>query len=377
MTFIVFIIVFGYALVVLGITLESLNYKPQTTVSNSMQSPSGFTVLMNYRNESAHLPAWLASYAALDYTNIPVQLILINDASSDASVELVRIFKNTHPQLEVLLIDRITASASAKKDGITQALTHATYSHIITTDADCVLPQQWLQSYSDFYTKHPTAQFVAAPVQIAAGANWITQLQASEMVALQLTTIGGFALRKPFMCNGANMSFTKKAFNDVYGYTGNESISSGDDIFLLEKIDALDATTCHYLKDTRAIVTTTPQLTWNATVQQRARWAQKGTKTTSMLNKLVSFQVLAANALFILAPVLFMINTMDFKAWVITVAFKILVDVVVLFVGYRFFENRYWWRYVPVHLIMYPLLVLQVAYKSLFTVQWQQRQAQL
>ena len=100
------------------------------------------------------------------------------------------------------------------------------------------------------------------------------------------------------------MSFTKEAFYEVNGYEGNQHISSGDDIFLLEKLAAEDVMKCHYLKSAAAIVTTFPKLDVKSMIDQRARWAQKGSKTKSMLNKLLSFQVLLMSILFISSPLL-------------------------------------------------------------------------
>ena len=38
------------------------------------------------------------------------------------------------------------------------------------------------------------------------------------------------------MCNGANIAYTKKIFEEVNGFKGNEHIASGDDEFLMHKI---------------------------------------------------------------------------------------------------------------------------------------------
>lgn len=38
------------------------------------------------------------------------------------------------------------------------------------------------------------------------------------------------------MCNGANLAYTKKAFEEVGGFTGIDHIASGDDMLLMHKI---------------------------------------------------------------------------------------------------------------------------------------------
>lgn len=377
MIFLAFIIGFGYAIVVLTITMESLTYKPRNFLEpTTHDAPAGFSIIINYRDEAAHLPALLDSIQQLNYPKNNCEFLFINDASTDASRSIIEAFQSQHTHIKIRLLNRIPTSASAKKDGITQALQVATYNHILTTDADCLLPPQWLQAYHDHYTAYTASIFVAGPVQILATDTVIGQLQTSEMVALQLTTVGGFALRKPFLCNGANMSFTKTHFNEVAGYDGNANIASGDDIFLLEKSAALDASACYYLKDKNALVTTYPKTRWKEAIAQRARWAQKGAKTTSMLNKLLSFQVLAANAFVVIAPLIAWLPGVSIKAIVIVLALKTFTDIVVLYIGYRFFDNKKWLRYLLPQLVCYPILVLAVAFKSLTTVEWKQRQVQ-
>ena len=54
-------------------------------------------------------------------------------------------------------------------------------------------------------------------------------------MSLQGATIAGFALRNPFLCNGANMAYKKELFTNLHGFEGNNNLASGDDIFLLEK----------------------------------------------------------------------------------------------------------------------------------------------
>lgn len=38
------------------------------------------------------------------------------------------------------------------------------------------------------------------------------------------------------MCNGANLAYERKAFNEVNGFAGVDHIASGDDMLLMHKI---------------------------------------------------------------------------------------------------------------------------------------------
>lgn len=77
------------------------------------------------------------------------------------------------------------------------------------------------------------------------------------------------------MCNGANLAYEKKAFEAVNGFSGIDTIASGDDMLLMHKIATRYPDQVYYLKSKDAIVATEPMKTWKAFFNQRIRWASK------------------------------------------------------------------------------------------------------
>src|SRR4051812_19175643 len=67
----------------------------------------------------------------------------------------------------------------------------------------------------------------------------------------------------------------KKAFNDVEGFSGIDSIASGDDMLLMHKISNKYPDKVHYLKSKQAIVASLPMQTWKDFFDQRIRWSSK------------------------------------------------------------------------------------------------------
>jgi len=360
----------SYALVILWLSKEALTYPETKAITDSNLLP--FTIIINYRNEENNLPTLLESIRNQEYDYNLLQWVFINDSSTDRGIQILNSFKSTHTKLDILLLDRIPKSASAKKDGITQAIKQAINKHIITTDADCILPSKWISSYNAKYQQHKNAHFIAAPVQIQQEHNLLSSLQHQEMIALQLITIGSFAYDKPFMCNGANMSFTKKAFNDVSGYSGNSHISSGDDIFLLEKLASKDITKCHYLKSQNSTVNTHSKNNLIEIIAQRARWAQKGSETKSALNKLVSLQVLVMSISFIASPILWYFSLITSKTFLALVLTKVFTDFITLSIGDQIFKNVKW-KFAIINFTIYPFIVILIAIKSLTKPKWQGR----
>jgi biofilm PGA synthesis N-glycosyltransferase PgaC len=77
------------------------------------------------------------------------------------------------------------------------------------------------------------------------------------------------------MCNGANLAYEKKIFDEVDGFAGIDQIASGDDMLLMHKIRKRYPEKVLYLKSKEAIVTTQPVKTWKEFFSQRIRWASK------------------------------------------------------------------------------------------------------
>ena len=80
------------------------------------------------------------------------------------------------------------------------------------------------------------------------------------------------------MCNGANLAYTKKVFEEVGGFKGIDHIASGDDMLLMHKIFRLYPEKVLFIKSPEVIVQTQPAPNLKAFINQRIRWASKADK---------------------------------------------------------------------------------------------------
>ena len=80
------------------------------------------------------------------------------------------------------------------------------------------------------------------------------------------------------MANGANLAFSKEAFEAVGGYEGTTHLATGDDYLLVHKLQTAFPGAVKYLKSRKALVSTAPQPDMLSFFQQRIRWASKSGK---------------------------------------------------------------------------------------------------
>ncbi|MBA82501.1 MAG: glycosyltransferase [Leeuwenhoekiella sp.] len=257
---------------------------------------TGFSILIPFRNEAQHLEALLATLNSLDYPDELYEIILINDASTDNSLDVIEQFLATHQHLKLKILNSKRVSGSPKKDALALGVTEAKMDWIITTDADCRVPTNWLKHYN-YKILRDNCRFIAGPVCFYENQNKIlTAFQQLDFLSLQGATIGSFGLGQPFMCNGANLGFLKSEFLRLKGYTSNNQIASGDDVFLMQQFLKADKQRVGYLKTQGALVKTAPQPDLKSLVNQRKRWAAKASAYTGWFAILTSILVLLGNA---------------------------------------------------------------------------------
>ncbi|MFY0713271.1 glycosyltransferase [Seonamhaeicola sp. NFXS20] len=331
-----------------------------------------FTVIIPFRNEAENLPSLLESIIKLEYPNHLFEVIFVDDESDDNSVEIINKFiAKSQNNIEIIKNER--TSNAPKKDAITTAIKIAKNEWILTTDADCILPKYWLDCYDEFIQQHQS-KCIVAPVTYNKINDFLNRFQLLDLLSLQGTTIGGFGIKKPFLCNGANFGYQKSAFNELNGFKGNSNIASGDDIFLLEKMVKTFPENVHYLKNEHAIVNTKPQQSWVLLIEQRLRWASKANAYTNWFSKLTGLIVLLTNALIISLGLLSVLSVFNVKIFLYLFFIKFNIDFFLIYKSASFFNQKEALQSYPLALIFYPFFSVYVAILSVFTTyKWKGR----
>lgn len=331
-----------------------------------------FSVVIPFRNEVINLPQLLTSIQALKYPKHLFEIIFVDDDSEDNSVEIIKDAIGSSANISIIKNER--KSNSPKKDAIATAIKRANFDWIITTDADCVLPKYWLDSFDEFIQQNQ-ATCIAAPVTFDITSSLLNKFQVLDMLSLQGATIGGFGIKKPFLCNGANFGYTKQLFNNVNGFEGNTNIASGDDIFLLEKMIKKHPKEIYFLKCEDAIVTTTSQLNLNQLIAQRKRWAAKTSSYRNLFGKLTGLMVLLMNVTIIISVLLCVFGFLNGRTLFYIVFIKFNIDTLLIYKAATFYHQKEILKSVIWGFFIYPFFSVYIAFLSVFTsYKWKDRQ---
>lgn len=337
-------------------------------------SVTQFSIVIPFRNEEMNLPTLLNSLQQLTYPTSKFEVILVDDASEDKSEELIKKYLIKNPALDNFrIIKNVRTTASPKKDAIKTAINSANNDWILTTDADCSFNAQWLNIYDNYIQLH-NPSMIAGPVLYSANGNFISQFQLLDGLSLQAVTMSSFGLKIPILCNGANIAYKKDAFETVNGFSDNDHIASGDDIFMLEKMLQLDKTKVHFLKSEHAIVRTQPQPTWPEVINQRIRWASKTKHQRNGISQSLGMLVFLTN-LFIIVGVLFAMNDLKFLPYFLAFfLLKFIIDLSIILMTSRFFKAHIKGIYFMFSALCYPYIIVGVVLGSLIgTYTWKGR----
>lgn len=363
MTIVFFLIIIIYALFIGAI---SFGFKKVPDFESTDLPPkNNFSIIVPFRNEAENLPQLLHSFSQLNYPRNQFEILFVNDSSEDNSVEIIKDF----PVLtfNYKIIDAARKSNSPKKDAIATAINSIENEWIVTTDADCFVSANWLKSL-DNYIQIYNPEMVVGVVSFVSEESFLSQFQQMDMMSLQGATIGTFGIGKPFMCNGANLAYTKKLFQTINGFEGNANIASGDDVFLLQKAisdKAIGTKKVGYLKSDNALVLTKPLTNWNAVFNQRTRWASKTSSYESSFGKILALIVFAGNFSIILSFFLTLFSMFSFWNWYLLFAIKIFVDFTILYQTGKFLKSKTVKFFLLINLF-YPFFSTAVALYSLF-----------
>ena len=346
--------------------------KIKTTTFTQSQPRTFFAIVVPFRNESANLPILLESIKNLNYPSDLFEIILVDDASEDDSVIQVYNWRMENGVFQTTLLENIRLSNSPKKDAISRAVPIIQHEWLVTTDADCIVPVNWLTAL-DQCIQQNDVEMIVGLVVYDCDKSFLHHFQQLDMASLQGATIGGFGMGLGFLCNGANFCYTKSMFEKLHGFAGNNQIASGDDVFLLQKAMREYPEKVQFLKSKEIIVHTKPEKSWSALFSQRVRWASKTGAYQSVFGKDLAVIVFLGNLILVVGCWLLVVGFLSWTNLVILFGLKFTVDAILLHKANRFLTGKWMW-FLLFSSLLYPFFCTTVAVFSWFAkYEWKGR----
>ncbi len=181
-----------------------------------------FSIIIPILNAEKTLQSCLESVIKLDYPSDQYEIICVDNGSTDRSLSIIRQFKN----ICLLQEHRSKSSYLARSTGIGAARGEV----LVFTDADCVVPADWLKRFDEAF-QDPQAGAVAGKI-VPAPAKTLTEEYQIKREVLSLEGMSVF----PFgwLPITANAAYRSELFKTVGPF--RDDLISGGDFELGERI---------------------------------------------------------------------------------------------------------------------------------------------
>ena len=323
------------------------------------------SIIVAARNEENNILTCLESLNNLIYPDDKLEIIIIDDASSDKTLKITSEFIHGKINFRVIhLEENDSTKLKGKVRAMAEGIKIANGEIILTTDADCAVSPLWAKTIASYYVGNVgvvngfTTQIVK---------NSFSGMQAIDFIYLLFIAAGTINLGKPVSCIGNNMSFRKKAYEETGGFE-NLPFSVTEDFLLLNSIHKLKKYEVIYPLNKDSLVISKPAESNKELFYQKKRWAVGGIDTPPIGLGLMLWSFLT-NLFLMMTPIFLS------AAWVYLVFFKVAIDFFVLLPVHQRLGLQKNLKYFPVFEIYYIIYMVVLPFAIMFNkkVKWKDR----
>jgi biofilm PGA synthesis N-glycosyltransferase PgaC len=326
------------------------------------------SVVIAARNEADYIGECLKRLTDQTYPTDLYEILVVDDNSSDATTDIVKQYADEHPGVTSLVVGGCFPEMSAKKRPLSVGIHRAKGEIILTTDADCRVPRQWVEGMAKYFKADVGTVIGFSQIKQSGSALGIFEkFQGLDFLTLMSASAGSAKLGIPLAATGQNLAYRKSLFESVGGFNSIADRPSGDDVLLLQLLKK-GGQRIQFAGDPDTFVgtwrTESPTGFW----QQRRRWASNAF-TQLRLNPLFFTYTLVVFLVNLLLPLTLALGISQgtYGMPLACLTLKIACDFLVVFKGSRLFARRDLMSLFPIWEILQPPYIVFVALASLFT----------
>jgi 1,2-diacylglycerol 3-beta-glucosyltransferase len=323
------------------------------------------TVIVSARNEERDLPRCIASLRALDYPADKLQIVLVDDHSTDSTGRIIE--RAAAADSRIIAVSAVALPANgleAKARGLAYGFTQATGEWVLITDADASVHPQWLRHMLGRVT--PATGMVGGVVVVEADGA-LGKTERVSWAYTQLFNLGMAGWKVNFICVGPNMAIRRAVYVEAGGLERAEFRVAEDlALFMMVARRKMEVQT---YADAETTATLRPVPSVRHLISQQRRWLGGGMAEGFAYRAalLAAFWWGFAVALF-----LFVGWAFDWRLWSGFVAAKIVVDGIALLMQQRRMRLAHHLRYLWVIELYHPFIFILLAPSFLFSrrIRW-------
>lgn len=335
--------------------------KKTKTNSNTTRKVS---VCIAFYNEEKHLPELLNSIKSLISKHL-AEFIFIDDHSEDQSLKILEEFIQENKEIEIKILKVEDKNLKGKKNAISIGLENAVNEIIFTTDADCILPENWINTMLSYFDEE--TQMVCGAVGSLNPKTFFEKIFALEFSSLIVSGAASIGFGQSSFCNAANMGFRLGAYQRVKNKIEGQHLASGDDVFLLHSIsEEYGEKSIKFAYNTNSVVLTKQVSNFRDFINQRVRWGSKSTSYKKIFPIFTALVVALINISLICLLIFGIFEVKYFTLFIVMFLLKLISDFSLLKLGKILIEPKPSILVSITTSILYPIYICITIFMFLF-----------
>jgi len=231
------------------------------------------SIVIAARNEEKNLPNCLSSLIQLNYPKDKLEIILVDDNSSDSTARIISLYAKSYPYIKYYQLLSDNKSTPGKAGALKYGISQCKGDYIFLTDADCRVPSTWINSLLSLFTDSVgMVGGVTLLDKTHDSSPLFGKIQSCDWMFLLSVAASANNFALPLSWFGNNMAFRRQTYDDVGGFEkiGNSLV---EDIAFLLEIHKSSRWKIKFSFCQNSLLHSSPALTLTEYYNQRKRWA--------------------------------------------------------------------------------------------------------
>ena len=217
------------------------------------------SVIVCAKNEEENVANFIPLLAEQNYPDF--EIVLIDDASSDATLDLFEGFEKQYPNVRLVKVENNEAFWGNKKYALTLGIKAAKKEYLLFTDADCYpTSTEWITAMSSQFTMQKTIVLGYGKYEKIPN-SFLNKIIRFETLLTAIQYFSWAKIGHPYMGVGRNLAYKKEEFFNVNGFIEHMQIRSGDDDLFVNQAAKAKNTTIAYSPESFTV--SKPKTTFN------------------------------------------------------------------------------------------------------------------
>lgn len=312
------------------------------------------SILIPVKNEENNLARLFESLQNIDYPSDHFELIFIDDNSDDHSSDLIKKF--IEGKYNFQLINARNKTIKGKKGALDIGIKESKFDFILQTDADCIVPPQWLKVYAEYFAAGYDLIFGLAPVVQSSG--MLNSFICFENFRTQLLVNAFAKIGFPYSGAARNMGYRKQTLMNMGGFAKFDKTLSGDDDLLLREA-IVNKAKIKFITERESGVKTVSAESFVQFLNQKARHVSTSHRYL-LIHKVLLAKWHILNLIFLFSIIFAPFNILFLLPFLI----KIIFDMATV----KLFENKFDYKFnafaIPFFQIIYECLLILTFFRS-------------